>query len=51
MYQESSKDKKEINKKVFSGAVTLTGIFILIAFFFFLVLWGLMELEAYFKIH
>jgi len=49
-WQETKKDRKEINRKVFSRVIMLTGIFLLLAVFFFLVLWGLMELNAYFKI-
>ncbi|MCC6690481.1 MAG: hypothetical protein IT235_03010 [Bacteroidia bacterium] len=44
------KDSREVNRKVFSGVLTLTGIFLLLAIFLFLVLWGLMEFHAYFKI-
>lgn len=50
MWQENKKDIKEVNKKVFSGVLMLTGIFIVLAIFFFLATWGLMELSVYFKL-
>ncbi len=50
IWQESKKNRGEVNRKIFSSVLMITCIFFLLSVFFFFIAWGLMELEAYFKI-
>lgn len=49
MLGNEKENNSEVNKKVFSGVLMLSGIFFVLILFLFLMIIGLMELSVLFK--
>lgn len=49
MLESKKGDNREVNKKVFSGVLILSGVFFILMLFLLLMIIGLMELSVLFK--